>query len=55
MTISRQDCTIGFFVSFGYTKDAEREITYFWNGEQRVIVPPTVQEVLDGNFGRNLV
>ena len=50
----RAKCEKGFFVSFGYTEDAEREVTRFWNEERRTIVLLTVAELLEGNFARKL-
>ena len=50
----RAKCGKGFFVSFGYTEDAEREVTRFWNEERRTIVLLTVAELLEGNFARKL-
>jgi len=47
--------TKGFFVSFDYSEDAEREVTHFWKEEQRTIILLTVQELLDGNFAHKLV
>ena len=45
----------GFFVSFDYSEDAEREVTRFWKEEQRTIILLTVKELLDGNFAHKLV
>jgi DNA modification methylase len=47
--------TKGFFVSFDYSEDAEREVTRFWKEESRTIILLTVQELLDGNFAHKLV
>lgn len=47
--------TKGFFVSFDYSEDAEREVTRFWKEEQRTIILLTVKELLDGNFAHKLV
>jgi site-specific DNA-methyltransferase (adenine-specific) len=47
--------TKGFFVSFDYSEDAEREVTRFWKEEQRTIILLTVKELLDGNFAHRLV
>jgi methylase of polypeptide subunit release factors len=46
--------TKGFFVSFDYSEDAEREVTRFFLEEQRTIILLTVKELLDGNFARKL-
>jgi hypothetical protein len=37
----------GFFVSFGYTKDAEQECAAFHKRTGRIIKLLTVQEILD--------
>ena len=50
----RAKCEKGFFVSFGYTEDAEREVTRFWKEEKRTIQLITVTELLDGNFAQKL-
>ena len=50
----RANRTKGFFVSFDYTEDAEREVTRFWKEEQRTIILLTVKELLDGNFAHKL-
>jgi site-specific DNA-methyltransferase (adenine-specific) len=47
--------TKGFFVSFDYSEEAEREVTRFWKEEQRTIILLTVKELLDGNFAHKLV
>ena len=47
--------TKGFFVSFDYSEDAEREVMRFWKEEQRTIILLTVKELLDGNFAHKLV
>ena len=41
-------------MSFGYTEDAEREVTRFWLEEKRTIQLITVAELLDGNFAHKL-
>ena len=41
-------------MSFGYTEDAEREVTRFWLEEKRTIKLITVAELLDGNFAHKL-
>jgi hypothetical protein len=45
----------GFFVSFDYSEEAEREVTRFFLEEQRTIILLTVKELLDGNFAHKLV
>ena len=42
--------TKGFFVSFDYSEDAEREVTRFWKEEQRTIILLTVKELLRREF-----
>ena len=37
----------GFFVAFGYTKDAEDECAAFYKRTKRIIKLLTVQEILD--------
>ena len=44
----------GFLIAFGYTQDAEREVTRFWKEESRTIVLLTVADLLEGNFARKL-
>ena len=43
----RAKCEKSFFVSFDYSSDALREIDCFFREEHRIIVPLTVQEILD--------
>ena len=50
----RANRTKGFFVSFDYSEDAEREVTRFWKEGQRTIVLLTVKELLDGNLAHKL-
>src|ERR1700729_4015638 len=40
----------GFFVAFGYTKDAEDECAAFFKRTKRIIKLLTVQEILDEEF-----
>jgi site-specific DNA-methyltransferase (adenine-specific) len=44
----------GFFVAFDYTEDALREIDRFFKADHAVIVPLTVQEILDEQIARKL-
>ena len=44
----------GFFVSFDYTSDAEREIGRFFKQTGNVIVPLTVKEILEEHIARKL-
>lgn len=45
----------GFFVAFDYSKDALAEIHDFFAREHRVIIPLTVQEILDEQIAHKLV
>src|SRR5450631_3338022 len=51
----RENRTKGFFVSFDFTSDALHEIGAFFKREHRVIVPLTVQEILDETIAQKLV
>ena len=44
----------GFFVAFDYTEDALREIDRFFKADHAVIIPLTVQEILDEQIARKL-
>ena len=44
----------GFFVAFDYSDDALREIDRFFKADHAVIVPLTVQEILDEQIARKL-
>jgi len=44
----------GFFVAFDYTDDALREIDRFFKDDHAVIIPLTVQEILDEQIARKL-
>jgi DNA modification methylase len=44
----------GFFVAFGYTQDALAEIQRYFTAEHKIIVPLTVQEILDEEIARKL-
>ena len=45
----------GFMVGFGYTSDAMTEISKFFKRTGKVIVPLTVQEILDEEIAQRLV
>lgn len=45
----------GFFVSFDYSGDALTEISRFFKQTGKVIVPLTVQEILDEQIAHKLV
>jgi hypothetical protein len=50
----RSDRPKGFFVSFGYSSDATREIDAFFRKTGKVIVPLTVREILDEELAKKL-
>lgn len=50
----RENRKKGFFVSFDYSQDALTECDAFFRREHRVIMPLTVQEILDENLARKL-
>ena len=50
----RANRTKGFFVAFDYSKDALVEIHDFFVREHRVIIPLTVQEILDEQIAHKL-
>jgi len=52
--MTREERTKGFFVAFDYTQDALREIDAFFRKSHRVIVPLTVQEILDEQLAKKL-
>ena len=52
--MAREECAKGFFVSFDYSSDALTEISRYFKQTGRVIVPLTVGEILDEQFGHKL-
>jgi len=44
----------GFFVAFGYTDDALREIDAFFRKQKKVIVALTVREILEEEIAKKL-
>jgi hypothetical protein len=52
--LMREECQKGFFVSFDYSSDAMTEIGRFFRQTGRVIVPLTVQEILDEQIAHKL-
>ncbi len=50
----RVKCAKGFFVSFAFSDDALREIQRFFVEEHAIIVPLTVQEILEEQIGSRL-
>jgi DNA modification methylase len=53
--LMRENKQKGVFVSFGYTSDAETEISQFFKRTGKVIVPLTVSEILDEQIAHRLV
>ena len=52
--MTREDREKGFFVSFGYTRGALREIDAFFRKSGKVILALTVREILDEEIARKL-
>lgn len=50
----REDRTKGFYVSFDYSSDATREIDSFFRKTGKVIIPLTVNEILNEQLARKL-
>lgn len=50
----REECLKGFFVSFDFSSDALTEISRFFKQTKRVIVPLTMQEILDEQIAHKL-
>jgi DNA modification methylase len=50
----REDCEIGFIVSFDYTSDAMTEIGNFFKRSGKIIRAFTVRDILDEEIGRKL-
>ena len=50
----REERKKGFFVSFDFTQDAEREIDAFFRRSGCSIIPLTVREILDEQIARKL-
>jgi len=50
----REDRQKGFFVAFGYTDDARREVGAFFKRTGRIIVALTVREILDEEIASRL-
>ncbi len=53
--MTRSDRTKGFFVSFDYSRDALTEIDAFFRKSGKVIIPLTVNEILNEQLARKLV
>jgi hypothetical protein len=52
--MTREDRKKGFVVSFDYTSDALSEISGFFKRSRRIIIPLTVQEILDDRIAQKL-
>lgn len=52
--MAREDRKKGFFVSFDFTQDAEREIDAFFRKSGRIIIALTVREILDEQIAKKL-
>ena len=50
----RADCKKGFFVAFDYSQDAMNEIQRFFTKEHRIIVPLTVDDILNEEIAMKL-
>lgn len=50
----RADCKKGFFVGFDYSQDAMNEIQRYFTKEHRIIVPLTVNDILDEQIAMKL-
>ncbi len=50
----REECQKGFFISFDYSSDALTEISRFFKQSGKVIIPLTVQEILDEQIAHKL-
>ena len=50
----RENCDIGFIVSFDYTGDAMTEIGQFFKRTGKIIRAFTVHDILDEEIGRKL-
>jgi len=52
--MTREDRQKGFFIAFGYSDDALREIDAFFRKQKRIIVALTVSEILDEEIAKKL-
>lgn len=50
----REDRALGYFVAFGYTQDAETEVSAFFKRTGKRILAYTVQELLDENLSSKM-
>jgi hypothetical protein len=50
----REDRIKGFFVAFDYSSDAMKEIDHFFHKTSKVIIPLTVQEILEEQIAHKL-
>ena len=53
--MAREECDLGFFVSFAYTQDAETEVSRFFKQTGKRIKLLTVGEILDDQLAHKLV
>ena len=53
--MAREECDLGFFISFAYTQDAETEVSRFFKQTGRRIKLLTVREILDDQLAHKLV
>ena len=52
--MTREDCALGFFVSFAYTQEAETEVSRFFKQTGKRIKLLTVQEILEDQLAHKL-
>ena len=52
--MTREDRTKGFFIAFDFSSDALTEIDAFFRKSHKVIIPLTVQSILDGDLAQKL-
>lgn len=52
--MERENRKKGFFISFAFSQDAEREIDAYFRRSGRVIIPLTVREILDEHIAKKL-
>jgi hypothetical protein len=52
--MTRKDRTKGFFIAFDFSSDAMSEIDAFFRKSHKVIIPLTVQSILDGDLAQKL-
>jgi site-specific DNA-methyltransferase (adenine-specific) len=52
--MTREDRTKGFFIAFDFSSDALTEIDAYFRKSHKVIIPLTVQSILDGDLAQKL-